>query len=662
MSFKKDKLAIVLGMVVGGMACVASAQTNRSFNVEGNPLFRDTFNADPAPFVAGDRLYVVTGRDDAHGEQMFNMPEWLCYSTADMKEWTAHGPIMKPADFKWSDGSNKAWASQIVEKDGKFYFYVTVMHDSAQGHSANAIGVAVSDHPTGPFKDARGSALITDEMTPVSRNWGEDIDPTVFVDDDGTPWMSWGNGDCYLVKLKRNMIELDGEIQKVDLPNFTEGPWLHKRGDLYYLTYASCVPGVVPEQIAYATAPKPSGPWTWRGMVTGPALNSFTIHPGIVEFKDQWYFFYHYAGLIINGERGAIGRRAVCVEPLYYNEDGTIKPIEQNTDWVNVVIEKEDKEADWTNPIVPQRADPQVFLHSDGYYYLAATVPSFDRIELRKARTIGGLAKAEPATVWKRPESGSMSGNIWAPELHFIDSKWYLYVSAGDREKSWDSIRPHVIECDGSDPFEGEWKTATRITTKWDSYSLDGTVFVHKGQHYFVWCQVEPGKQGTNIMIAKMKSPTVLDEVQTILSRPEFPWEQKVYWVNEAPSALIKNGKVFITYSASATDENYCMGLLTADADADLLDAASWKKSKEPVFKSNDETSQYGPGHNSFTTTPDGKTVIMVYHSRNYKNVNGNGLDNPDRHTRAQILEWNKDGTPNFGVPVADGAYVISGN
>jgi beta-xylosidase len=300
-----------------------------------NPILRDVFTADPAPLVVGDTLYVYVGHDDAHGDQMFNMPEWLCYSTKDMKNWTAHGPVLNPPDFDWSDGSNTAWAAQVVENNGKFYYYVTVMHDPKHGHSANAIGVAVSESPTGPFTDARGTALITDEMTPESKRWGEDIDPTVYIDD-GTPWLCWGNSDCYLVKLKKNMIELDGSIVKIDLPNYTEGPWLHKRGEIYYLTYAMQLPGVVPEQIGYATASVASGPWTYRGKVTGPAKNSFTIHPGIVEFKDQWYFFYHNAALILNGEGGALGRRAVCVEYLFYNPDGGIHPITQNIEGISL--------------------------------------------------------------------------------------------------------------------------------------------------------------------------------------------------------------------------------------------------------------------------------------------------------------------------------------
>lgn len=316
-----------------------------------------------------------------------------------------------------------------------------------------------------------------------------------------------------------------------------------------------------------------------------------------------------------------------------------------------------DAEPVWTNPLIPQRADPHVILHTDGYYYLTATAPEYDRIELRRAKTIGGLATAEVKTVWRRPVSGPMSGNIWAPEIHFIDGTWYIYFSGGDAAKQWDSIRPCVIANASANPLEGAWTTHGRIMTKWDTFSLDATTFAHRGVRYFVWTQVEPGVQGTNLMIARMESPTTLASEQVILSRPDRPWEQQVYWVNEAPAVLVKHGRVFLAYSASATDHNYCLGLLTASADADLLDPRSWTKSPEPVFQSNNATGQYGPGHNAFTTTPDGRTDLLVYHARPYKEIAGSSLANPDRATRAQVITWKADGTPDFGVPVADGPY-----
>lgn len=302
-----------------------------------NSIIRDVFTADPAPLVVGDTVYLYVGHDNAKGREMFTMPEWLCYSSKDMKSWTSHGAVLRPTDFTWGE-PNSAWAAQVVPKDGKFYYYVTVKGNRAA--PGNNVGVAVADSPTGPFKDAIGKPLVRDDMTPDARRPWEDIDPTVWGDDDGTPWMSWGNGDCYLVKLKPNMTELDGTIEKIDLPDYVEGPWLFKRGKLYYLIYAAIRRPIGSEQIAYATADTITGPWTYRGFITGPAKNSFTIHPGVIEFQGQWYFFYHFAGLTIDGQRGALGRRAVCVEYLDFNPDGTIKPIAQTEAGVSVLPQK----------------------------------------------------------------------------------------------------------------------------------------------------------------------------------------------------------------------------------------------------------------------------------------------------------------------------------
>ena len=297
-----------------------------------NPIFTDTFTADPAALVVGDTVYVYVGHDTAKVGQFFNMPDWRCYSSKDMTNWTSHGSILRPEQFKFAQPGT-AWAAQVVPKDGKYYYYVTLRRTNSNEH---CLGVAVGDSPTGPFKDARGTPLITDGMTTDSRRPNADIDPTVFIDDDGTPWMAWGNGDFYLVKLKRNMIELDGPIQKITTENMAEGPWLFKRGKLYYNVYAADVPGTQPEQIAYATAEQITGPWTYRGLVTGPAKKGFTIHPSVIEFKGQWYFFYHDGSSILNGQPGGDCRRSVCVEYLYFNPDGSIRPITQTAEGVSV--------------------------------------------------------------------------------------------------------------------------------------------------------------------------------------------------------------------------------------------------------------------------------------------------------------------------------------
>lgn len=330
------KNALVIGflMILAGCS-TQSSQNVKVFTNEGNPLIKDKFTADPAPMVYDGCLYLYVGHDEyspttagATDGGAFNITEWLCYSTTDMKTWTDHGSVLKPTDFKWAVG--EAWASQVVEKDGKFYYYTTVQ--AGEPYNCKAIGVAVSDSPTGPFVDAIGEPLISDEMTDNgARGWWNDIDPTVLLDN-GEAWLCWGNGTCFLVKLKPNLIELDGEIQVIDVPNFVEGPWLHKRNNIYYLTYASM--GKKFETISYATATSMEGPWTAHGELTGEAENSFTIHPGIIEFKDKWYLFYHNAALTIDSIGGAIGRRAVCVEELFYNEDGTMKYVNQTKEGV----------------------------------------------------------------------------------------------------------------------------------------------------------------------------------------------------------------------------------------------------------------------------------------------------------------------------------------
>lgn len=313
-------------------------------------------------------------------------------------------------------------------------------------------------------------------------------------------------------------------------------------------------------------------------------------------------------------------------------------------------------EPQFDNPLLRQRADPHAFLHTDGQYYVSATVAEWDRIEIRRTRDLNELGRAEAKVVWRKHASGPMSAHIWAPEIHFIDGKWYIYFTASRSDAIWE-VRPYVLMNPSADPLKGEWQELGRLETGWDSFSLDGTTFVHKGTRYFAWTQrgrtPEEGR-GTNIYLARMTSPTAIDTGRVaLLSRPEFSWEKQKYDVNEAPGVIIRHGRVFMTYSASAIDANYCLGLLTASADADLLDAKSWVKSAEPVFKSNEASGLYGPGHNGFTTTPDGKTDLFLYHARDYRDILGSELADPNRHTRAQVLHW-KDDSPDFGEPRAD--------
>ena len=238
--------------------------------------------------------------------------------------------------------------------------------------------------------------------------------------------------------------------------------------------------------------------------------------------------------------------------------------------------------------------------------------------------------------IWKKHTSGDMGAHIWAPEIHFIDGKWYVYFASAPANDVW-KIRMWVLENASANPFTGTWTEKGRIATPLDSFSLDASTFVHRGARYLLWAQSDPDVgNNSSIYIAKMANPWTITGPQVEISRPTYDWETRGYKVNEGPSVLQKNGRLFLTYSASATDANYCMGLLTASADSDPLAAASWKKSPQPVFTSNDTTKQYGPGHNSFTVAEDGRTDVLVYHARQYKDITGDPLDDPNRHTRSR--------------------------
>jgi Predicted beta-xylosidase len=302
---------------------------------------------------------------------------------------------------------------------------------------------------------------------------------------------------------------------------------------------------------------------------------------------------------------------------------------------------------DYPDPLVYNRADPYVLKHTDGYYYFTGSVPEYDRLVLRRSATVAGLRDAEETVIWTKHETGEMGNHIWAPELHHIDGKWYIHFAAGSAEEKW-AIRPYVLECEDDDPLTGQWIEKGKIQLPVESFSLDATTFEHRGQRYLAWAQII---EDSRLFIARMDTPWSIATEPVLISKPEYDWEVQLHRVNEGPAVLIRNGRIFMAYSASGTDHRYCMGLLTADESSDLLDPASWTKSSEPVFVSSEAASQYGPGHNSFTVSEDGTTDLLVYHARPYKDITGEPLYDPNRHARVQRILWKPDGTPYFGEP-----------
>ncbi|MCQ2242717.1 MAG: glycoside hydrolase family 43 protein [Bacteroidaceae bacterium] len=311
---------LFLSALLSASAFVANAQ---------NPVVQTCFTTDPAPMVSGDRLYVYTGHDENDAD-FFWMQEWRVYSTADMVNWTDHGSPLAIEDFSWGD--DRAWAPQCVERNGKFYFYVP-LHSKLSG--GMAIGVAVGDSPTGPFKDALGKPLYE------NGSW-DHIDPTAFIDDDGQAYIMWGNPKVYYAKLNEDMISFASEVQTMDMTDtsvfgemtvkdkdgketkrgmYMEGPWFFKRDKYYYLMYAG---GGMPEHILYARSKKPLTGYKFMGDVMPKCdTNSFTNHAGIAHFKGHDYFFYHTGKLPKGGGFG----RSVSVEEFKWNADGTIPTI-----------------------------------------------------------------------------------------------------------------------------------------------------------------------------------------------------------------------------------------------------------------------------------------------------------------------------------------------
>ncbi|MDQ0822435.1 GH43 family beta-xylosidase [Arthrobacter sp. V4I6] len=308
------------------------------------------------------------------------------------------------------------------------------------------------------------------------------------------------------------------------------------------------------------------------------------------------------------------------------------------------------------NPVVPQRADPWLMKHTDGRYYFTASVPEYNRLIVRSSPTIAGLGSAPESVVWTRPATGTMGGHIWAPELHHFDGQWHIYFAAGDSVDVF-RVRIYVISTEDADPTTAVWGPPIRVYTHADTFALDATTFEHSGTRYLLWAQGDAGVN-SSLFIASMSSPSTLSSTPVRIAVPTLEWETRGYKVNEGPAVIKRNGRIFVTFSASATDANYCMGLLAADATADLLSPDSWVKTPTPVFVTNEGSKQYGPGHNSFTVDEAGNDML-VYHARSYREIAGDPLYDPNRHARVQRMYWNPDGTPDFGVPVGDGELPV---
>lgn len=285
------------------------------------PIIQTKYTADPAPMVYNDTVFLYTTHDEDDAEG-FKMQDWLLYTSTDMVNWTDHGVVASLKSFDWVKRDNGAWAEQVVERNGKFYMYCPI--------HGNGIGVLVSDSPYGPFKDPLGKPLVWQK-----EHW-DDIDPTVFIDEDGQAYMYWGNPNCYYVKLNEDMISYSGDIVKLkETPeHYQEGPWFYKRNVHYYLAFASTC---CPEGIGYAMSDSPTGPWKTKGYIMRPTERTRGNHPGIMDYKGKSYVFGLNYDLLKLETNTHYERRSVSVAEMHYNEDGTIQEVPY---WADTKLEQ----------------------------------------------------------------------------------------------------------------------------------------------------------------------------------------------------------------------------------------------------------------------------------------------------------------------------------
>ena len=307
------------------------------------------------------------------------------------------------------------------------------------------------------------------------------------------------------------------------------------------------------------------------------------------------------------------------------------------------------KETTFKNPLLGSGADPWVIKSGNSFYYMSTGV---SKISITKTPAISELAKANPTVVWTPPASGPNSKNVWAPELHYLQGKWYMYYTAG-ASSDLATQRCFVLENSAAEPLDGSWTDKGKLSDPdGDFFAIDGTVLEYKDKLYFIWSGQISGSDITQrIYIAEMLNPWTLKTHKVQLSLPQYDWEKNGSAVNEGPE-ILKNaaGRVFLVYSGSSCHtDNYGLGMLSLKENGDPLNPADWTKSPVPVFSKSIENNVFGPGHNGFFKSKDGKEDWIIYHANAQSGLGCGGARSP----RIQKFTWNTDGTPNFGVPVS---------
>ena len=603
------------------------------FVATGNPLFSHIHTADPAVLVDKDTLWLFAGHDAKGNHPRYEMHDWKIFSTTDMKHWTQYPTPLMVSDFKWAK-SKQAYAGHVVERNGKYYWYVST--------NWCGIGVAVSDKITGPYKDALGKPMLTNKDCFDSKHSWACIDPAIFIDDDNTPYIIWGNGQCYIAKLKDNMVEIDGEIKRIDVGTefpFTEAPWIHKYNGKYYLSYASGWP----EKIAYAMADNIMGPWTAKGIISEIAGNSNTTHPAIVNYNDQWLFFSHNGALPDGGSY----KRSVIIEPMAYNADGTIRPIAPTTKGASGL----------GNPILPGfHADPEIlYSNKTGKYYIYSTTDGkpgwggykyyvYSSADLKEWKNEGVALDA------KSDQIAWANGNLWAPAAIEVKQKngsykYYLYFSANPNDNGRKQMGVAVSDSPTGPFVDLGHPLLAKNHPGCNGQLIDVDVFIDpvSKKPYLYW--------GNSFMAGAELEPNmtkIKDETVTVMTPKGGSLRDYAY--REAPYVFYRNGLYYFMWSVDDTGAaNYHVAYGTSKSPLGPIEVA-----KDPIVLIQDPQHEiYGTAHNSVIQKPGTDEWYIVYHRINKDYIHFQ----PGVHREVCIdkLEFNADGTIKRVVPTHGG-------
>ncbi|MDE1191434.1 MAG: family 43 glycosylhydrolase [Arachidicoccus sp.] len=594
-----------------------------SFTSKGNPIITHEFTADPAALVKDDTMWLFSGHDFDGNKNTYKMKDWQVYSSTDLKHWSEYPVPLKISDFSWAKNGD-AYAGQVIERDGKFYWYVST--------NLYGIGVAVADRPEGPYKDALGKPLLTNKDCFASKHSWACIDPTVFIDDNGQAWLFWGNGECYYAKLKKNMTEIEGDIKQIKFTgfDFTEAPWIHKYNGIYYLSYASGLP----EKTEYAMSKNIEGPYEYKGILNEIAGNSNTNHQAIVEFNGQWYFIYHNGSIQPDG--GSFNR-SICIEYLQYNADGTIKRIQMSTEGVDDEYVPYDNR---NNPVIKgYYADPEIlYSNKTGKYYIYPTSDGFQNWSGNYFKAFSSYNlkdwKDEGIILDVRKDVSWAHQRAWAPAIIEkkigVKYKYYFYFVAEQ------NIGVGVAD-NPTGPFKDSGKPLIPAEKHYGQ-AIDPDVFQDpvSGKYYLYWGNSYMKVAELNDNLESIKSETVK------LLTPD-----KTY--NEGTYVFYRNGKYYFMWSENDTrSEDYCVRYGFSQSPTGPIVVPE----KNLILSKDEDKGIYGTGHNSVIQIPGKDEWYIVYHR--FRRPNAVKMGNAAGYHREVCidhLEFNNDGTIKPVVP-----------